>query len=464
MINKMRSILCVLVVLIASIASATAEESSSLFKDGDAVCFVGDSITRDGRYLEYITSYYLTRFPDQKIRFFNCGIAGDAGPGALRRLDWDVLPHKPTFISVMLGMNDVQRDLYGKDKSDGETLGKRARALEYYQKNMTVLLEAMVRQAHARAILITPSPYDQTAELAAPNFFGTDDALAQCSDMVKKLAQQFDAPVADFHAVMSELNIEHQKNNPQFTLIGGDRVHPGDAGHLIMAYLFLKAQGAPSVVSRTVLDAQNGRMIECENAEIHSVSVNESRLAWECLEKALPFPIPATAHEVLSWIPLEAELNRQILKVTGLRSGMNQLFIDGISCGQYSDQEFQEGILLGFNPQTPQYQQAQKVLLLNEKRTRLEVRVRKMVEVEILLRASKISLDDNKAASDFSLKFQKELKNPSYATYYATLFDDYFKTKMDFAKITQEMERLDLELMKQNQSSSHHYEIRPAGK
>ncbi len=449
-----------LVLLIVSARAVTAEGTSLPFKDGEVVCFVGDSITHDGRYLEYISNYYLTRFPDRRIRFFNCGIAGDDAHGALQRLAWDVLSHKPTSISVMLGMNDVQRDLYGQDKIDEETLGKRARALGYYQKNMTALLEDMVSQVHPQMILITPSPYDQTAELAAPNFFGVNDALAQCGDMVEKLAQQFDATVVDFHAVMSELNAEHQKNNPQFTLIGGDRIHPGAAGHLIMAYLFLKAQGAPSVVSKSVLDARNGRMIECENAEIHSIFVNASCLEWECLEKALPFPIPAAAHEVPGWIPLEAELNQQILKVAGLKPGMNQLLIDKISCGQYSDQEFQEGILLGFNSKTPQYQQAQKVLSLNEKRTQMEIRVRNMVKVELVLRYSKISLDDNKAVSDFFVKFQEERKSP----YYEALFADYFKTKMDLAKITSEMEQLDHELMKQNQPISHHYEIRPVVK
>jgi len=48
---------------------------------------------------------------------------------------------------------------------------------------------------------------------------------------------------------MTALNREQQKNNPTWTIVGGDRVHPGAPGHLMMAWLFLKSQNAPAAVS-----------------------------------------------------------------------------------------------------------------------------------------------------------------------------------------------------------------------
>ena len=45
------------------------------FKDGDRVCFIGDSITHGGSYHSNVYLYYLTRFPDREFRVWNKGIS-----------------------------------------------------------------------------------------------------------------------------------------------------------------------------------------------------------------------------------------------------------------------------------------------------------------------------------------------------------------------------------------------------
>ena len=47
-----------------AILSACAE----MFRDGDRVAFVGDSITHMGYYVRIISDYYVTRFPDKDIK------------------------------------------------------------------------------------------------------------------------------------------------------------------------------------------------------------------------------------------------------------------------------------------------------------------------------------------------------------------------------------------------------------
>ena len=63
----------------------------------------------------------------------------------------------------------------------------------------------------------------------------------------------------------------HRKKNPQYTLIGADRVHPKGPGHTMMAWLFLKAQGAPALVSDLKIDAKNVTVIKCENASVSNL-------------------------------------------------------------------------------------------------------------------------------------------------------------------------------------------------
>lgn len=78
-----------------------------LFKDNDRVCFIGNSITMNGKFHNYIELFYATRFPDRKIEFYNCGISGDVSGGMLERMDSDILIHKPTWSVLMVGMNDI---------------------------------------------------------------------------------------------------------------------------------------------------------------------------------------------------------------------------------------------------------------------------------------------------------------------------------------------------------------------
>lgn len=82
-----------------------------MFEDGDVVCFLGDSLTYSGQYHSYVQSYYLTRFPDRRITFLNCGVAGDTVADALRRCAWDVQPHQPNVLVVLFGLNDIRRSL-----------------------------------------------------------------------------------------------------------------------------------------------------------------------------------------------------------------------------------------------------------------------------------------------------------------------------------------------------------------
>mgnify|MGYP001561455462 CR=1 FL=1 len=68
---------------------------AELFRNGETVCFLGDSITAGGRYYNVILDYYLTRFPERTVRFVNAGRSGDTAGGSLKRLQEDVIDKKP---------------------------------------------------------------------------------------------------------------------------------------------------------------------------------------------------------------------------------------------------------------------------------------------------------------------------------------------------------------------------------
>ena len=60
---------------------APAGAGEFFFKDGDTVVVMGDSITEQHLYSNYLEAWTLTRLPTWKITFHNVGIGGDTSVG-----------------------------------------------------------------------------------------------------------------------------------------------------------------------------------------------------------------------------------------------------------------------------------------------------------------------------------------------------------------------------------------------
>src|SRR5258708_14163936 len=123
--------LCFTVLTICWIA-AGGLAAEFMIHDGDRVVFLGDSITEQRLYTTYIEAYALTRHPQWKLWFRNVGWGGDTSwlrqrshpdeaklfaadeaaqqkmveDSVKRGLERDVLPLKPTLVTVKFGMND----------------------------------------------------------------------------------------------------------------------------------------------------------------------------------------------------------------------------------------------------------------------------------------------------------------------------------------------------------------------
>ncbi|MDD2459855.1 MAG: SGNH/GDSL hydrolase family protein [Kiritimatiellia bacterium] len=371
---------------------------AELFKDGETVCFLGDSITHGGRFHSYVYDYYLTRFPDRTVRFVNAGISGDSAGGAQGRLADDVVAKRPAAVVVMFGMNDVGRGLYVAEPSEQQRAGQQ-RARDNYRANMERLTARLKAEAgEPRLLFVTPSPFDQTGVNDRNNNQpGCNDGLARCAAIVHELAARNNGAVVDFHAPMTAFNLERQRQDPAFTIIGPDRVHPGAPGHLMMAWLFLKAQGAPALVSSVTIDAAAGRVVASENAAVTGLEKRDGGWSFTVLEQALPFPVDAAARPLLEWVPVERELNQEIVTVRGLAPGQYELRIDGAAVGRFSAEAFAKGVNLAFNEAVPQVRQAQAVARLNEARRSTETVLRNHAAVRWFLRHRKVDPDDLEA-------------------------------------------------------------------
>jgi len=339
----------------------TSTASNALFKADERWCVTGDSLTHSGFYHEYIHLYYATRFPDNRLELFNCGINGNKASSILTRLEGDVFIHKPTLISILVAMNDVGQ-MFPADKTDQYIKEQRTKDVAAYRDNMRTLVTRL-QKTGVQILLITATLYDE--KLVDPKACevnrGHQAALVECAAVVRELGSELGVPVIDWNQSLADWNARLQKDDPSATIVSPDRVHPTEMGHFVMAYEFLKAQGAPGDVSRIAIDAPTGQPGELVGCSISNIKKGPGSIAFECNERSLPYPVSPSCRAALEFLPFMEELNRETLQVENLEPGSYQVRIDGVPIRTYSADQLQRGVNLAIETSTPQYRQAQMV-------------------------------------------------------------------------------------------------------
>ncbi|MEO8766057.1 MAG: SGNH/GDSL hydrolase family protein [Ginsengibacter sp.] len=434
-----------------------------LFKDNDRVCFIGNSITMNGRFHNYIELFYVTRFPDRKIKFYNCGISGDVANGILRRMDSDILVHQPTWSVVMVGMNDVNRSLYDKARQVEPGIQKQQQdALNRYFKDLDSIVRILIK-AGSKVILQTPSIYDQTADLLSNNAPGVNNALKRCAGYIKKLAARFKLPVVDYWTIMNTVNAGVQKLDKKATIIGADRVHPGIEGHFLMAGEFLKSQHVPASVAYISIDAKNHKIKEALQSNISDIRYNHSSVSFKCRETSLPYPLLSGDFNPDSLFSFTEKFNKEILQIKSLKKGTYILKIDSVVAGTYSERDLNTGINLAKNYLTPQNQQAASVLRFLDQYWELERRLRQIKYVEYGLLGSDIhlyrNLDDN-SEKLFTKSLERFKGQPrEYIDYYKKNFDEYMTNKKMEKDLQKKSDEKFKEIQLNNKPVIHSFEV-----
>jgi lysophospholipase L1-like esterase len=345
--------------------SALAQDAFFL-KPGDRVVFYGDSITDQRLYTTFVETYVRTRYPRLDVSFVHSGWGGDrvtgGGGGAIDvRLKRDVQAYKPTVVTIMLGMNDGRYRASGKAVFDWYATG----------------YEAMVQQLKTlspgvKIVAIRPSPFDDVTRPPTVNG-GYNTVLIQFGDFIRQLAAREGMTVADLNAPVVRMLQKANAANPELAQrIIPDRVHPGAAGHLIMAGALLKDWGAANIVSIVAIDANSRTASTAANTAITAITATEGAgLAWKQTDNSLPMPVELndapTALAVQSGAFTET-FNQQTLQVANLKAGHYALRIDGQQVKVFTDAELAAGLDLTALP-TPMMKQAAAVHALTLKRT-----------------------------------------------------------------------------------------------
>ena len=338
MMNRPFSVLCSTAMALTGLAltlSAT-EARESLLKRGDRLAVVGDSITEQKQYSRFIEDYLLACTPELDLQIFQFGWSGERAPGFANRMDNDLVPWKPTVVTTAFGMNDGSyqpyNDVIGKNYEDG-----------------TRRIQDRMKQLGARMVVGGPGPVDfdswQKNNPDADKMY--NENLGKLSEIAGRLALERGFVFAKMHPLMMEVMTKAKAANGEaYHVCGGDGVHPGPNGHLVMAYAFLKALGMDGNIGTITVDLKNGatgsaghRIIAAKGGE---VEIESSRYPF-CF--AGDEKDPNGTRSILPFLPFNDDLNRYLLVVKNLAAGQAEVTWGGVS-KTFSKAQLEQGINL----------------------------------------------------------------------------------------------------------------------
>lgn len=308
----------VMLVVLVLLSLVPALHAFTPLKDGDRVVFYGDSITQQQLYTRYLQQYVLCRYPELDVRFYNAGWSGDRAPGALKRLDRDVLSLNPTVVTLFFGMNDG-----GYKKLEDATVNT-------YRTAMEGIITALKGKG-VRVIVYGPGcvDYDKRPPLREADYNAT---LAALSKAAGELAQEHGCEYVDVHAAMLEFQTAQKAKDPSFTMIP-DAVHPDAKGHLVMARAMLEPFAEP---------------METIEAPAAVASGGESTAISFDVPSGLPFWIDPGSMRVAEESGMLAFAAPK-LAVQGLPAGAYQVSVNGQGDQQATADELAAGVPLVAN-------------------------------------------------------------------------------------------------------------------
>ena len=204
---------------------AAAEKGKIAVKNGEKIAFMGDSITQAGKRKGGYCQLVLSALKDQGIEVVPvfAGISGHKSNQMLARLEKDVLQHKPDWMTLSCGVNDVWH-------------GKRGVDLESYKKNITEIVNR-AHKAGVQVMLLTSTMIGEDQGNAM------NQKLAGYNGFIKSLAKEKKCLLADLNADMQKGLKTFPADAPKGKQLTSDGVHMNKAGNIMMARGVAKAFG-----------------------------------------------------------------------------------------------------------------------------------------------------------------------------------------------------------------------------
>lgn len=200
-------------------------------KNGQTILFIGDSITDCGRraeerplgngYVKLFADLVTIREPAKQIRIINKGIGGERVTDLANRWTDDVLRHKPDWLSVKIGINDLHSHLRQSPDSVSPAL---------HRKRYDEIL-ARTRAALPKCRILLIEPFYISTD-GSPNGWRRQvmDLMPPYLSSVRAMSRKYDAGLVRTHDLFQKLLKHHEAET-----FCPEPVHPHLTGHLAIA-------------------------------------------------------------------------------------------------------------------------------------------------------------------------------------------------------------------------------------
>jgi acyl-CoA thioesterase I len=207
--------------------------------EGGLALAVGDSITTFRRSFARLLAELLAQGrPASGIRFLNGGQSGYTSTLALEVTYTQFLAQQPNLVLIMVGVNDCK--IFGgvRDVPAGADASRTLVPLEAYRANLQAIVEAFEAHTRARLVLLSPTPVVEAITSVNPDFAAM--RLRWDNGIIAAYAAAVEALAAEHHAPFVDL-VRLFGDRPDPALYLPDGLHPGPAGHLLIAREVLRA-------------------------------------------------------------------------------------------------------------------------------------------------------------------------------------------------------------------------------
>lgn len=219
----------------------------------ERILFLGDSITADGKYIEYVETIVLAK-SDKRYDMINLGLASETvsglsenghadgkfpRPNLHERLVRALGEIKPQLVVACYGMNDGIYHPYRDDRFNKFVAGVQVMRDRCWDRKIAV--------THLTPPVFDPLPIKDKLLPAGRNsypqpFERYNSVLDRYTLWMNGKGRRTGWRVVDVHTAMADYLEEKRKGDPEFTL-AKDGVHPNEEGHWVIAQPLLSSWG-----------------------------------------------------------------------------------------------------------------------------------------------------------------------------------------------------------------------------
>jgi lysophospholipase L1-like esterase len=284
--------------------------------------------------------------PDLAISVRQFGWSGETASGFLARMTNDCLRFQPTVATTCYGMNDHGYRVYE------DAIGQK------YREMSTAIVEAFKTNG-ARVIQGSPGCVGKTPSWSKDTNAATEALnlnLCELRNIGIDIAQHEQIGFADvFWPMLMSGYAAQEKYGTNYAIAGGDGVHPDWAGHLVMAYAFLRSFGLNGDIGTFTIDLKADKAKASAGHEVLSFSKGALQI------KSTRYPFCAkgdpkkhnSIRSGMTLVPFNQELNRLTLVVKNAKE-KSYVVAWGTETKIYSAEQLAKGVNLADDfPENP---------------------------------------------------------------------------------------------------------------